>query len=54
MDLWSGYVTTFMRDLREALDGTGAGRRVRVAVARMDQTCAHMVKPLYWRRRRRC
>ena len=34
MDLWSGYVTTFMRDLREALDGTGAGRRVRVAAGR--------------------
>ena len=31
MDLWAGYVTTFMRELREALDGTGAGRRVRVA-----------------------
>ena len=31
MDLWAGYVTTFMRELREALDGVGAGRRVRVA-----------------------
>ena len=31
MDLWAGYVTTFMRELREALDGAGAGRRVRVA-----------------------
>ncbi len=31
MDLWAGYVTTFMRELREALDASGAGRRVRVA-----------------------